>query len=131
MKEKLAKIEKVNPVHSDDRGVITDVLNENIGHVGLITFAKGAIRGKHYHHQSTQYDYVLSGKLKLIVCLPDGSERQDYTLEPGMGSEVAPGIVHTYLALEESTMIDMTTLGRKGDGYEADTVRVDLPFTII
>lgn len=126
MESKLVKITKIEPVHTDDRGSITDVLNEPIGHVGYITFTKGALRAKHYHHESVQYDYILSGKLRLVVCQPDGSEREDHVLEPGMLSEVQPGIVHTYIAEEDSVMIDMTTLSRKDDGYEEDTVRVDL-----
>ena len=46
--------------------------------------------------------------------------------EAGMATEVPPGIVHTYIAEEDSSMIDITTLSRADNGYEEDTVRVDL-----
>ncbi|XKT74487.1 MAG: cupin domain-containing protein [Patescibacteria group bacterium UBA2163] len=126
MKKKLATITTIKPVHIDGRGTITDIINKSISHVGCVSFKKGALRAKHYHHKSTQYDYVMSGKLRLVVCLPDGSEREDYILGAGMFSEVPPGVVHTYIAEEDSVMIDMTTLSRDDDGYEEDTVRVDL-----
>lgn len=125
MESKLITIKKINPSFSDDRGSITDVLDKPISHVGLITFIKGAVRAKHYHKQSTQYDYIVNGKIRLVVCKPDGSEREDHVLEAGMATEVPPGIVHTYIAQEESSMIDITTLSRADNGYEEDTIRVE------
>lgn len=126
MESKLITIRKVNPAFSDDRGSITDVLDKPISHVGLITFTKGAIRAKHYHKQSTQYDFILSGKIRLVVCMPDGTDREDHLLEAGMATEVPAGTVHTYIAEEDSSMIDITTLSRADNGYEEDTIRVDL-----
>lgn len=126
MESKLITIKKINPAFSDDRGIITDVLDKPISHVGLITFTQGAIRAKHYHKVSTQYDYIVSGKIRLVVCMPDGREREDHILESGMATEVPPGVVHTYIAEEDSSMIDITTLSRADNGYEEDTVRVDL-----
>jgi quercetin dioxygenase-like cupin family protein len=126
MESKLITIRTVEPAFSDDRGSITDVLDVPVSHVGLINFTKGAVRAKHYHKQSTQYDYILSGSIRLVVCKPDGSEREDHVLSPGMATEIPPGIVHTYIAEEASAMIDITTLNRLADGYEADTVRVPL-----
>lgn len=126
MESKLIIIKKIEPAFSDHRGSITDVLDKPISHVGFITFTKGAMRAKHYHKQSTQYDYILGGKIRLVVCKPDGSEREDHIIEAGMATEVPPGIVHTYIAEEDSSMIDITTLSRADNGYEEDTIRVDL-----
>lgn len=126
MESKLIKIRKVEPAFRDNRGCITDILDEAVSHVGYITFTKGSSRAKHYHRQSVQYDYVLSGKIRLIVCMPDGSAREDHIIEPGMATEVPPGIVHAYIAEEDSAMIDITTLSRSKDGYEEDTIRVDI-----
>lgn len=124
----LAVVKKLEPVHSDERGDIFDILNKNVSHIGLVTFKKGVIRARHYHHQSTQYDYVVSGTLKLVVCMPDGTQREEYVLESGMTSEIAPGIAHAYQALEDSVIVDITTLSREDSGYEDDTVRVDIEF---
>ena len=130
MSDNSVSVFKVDPVHTDDRGSIIDVLNEQIGHVGVVEFTKGAVRGRHYHVESTQYDYILSGKLLLVVCDKDGSNREDHELSVGMGTKIMPGKVHTYVALENSKMLDLTTLGRAGDNYEQDTVRVELPFEL-
>ncbi len=122
----LIKVKKLEAVHTDERGSIFDVLNKEVAHIGMITFKEGVVRANHYHHKSTQYDYIVSGKLKLVVCLPDGSQKEEYVLESGMTTEVPPGIVHAYKALEDSIMLDITTLSRENSGYEDDTVRVDL-----
>jgi len=127
MKEsKLITIRKIDPAFCDERGCITDVLDKPVSHIGHITFAKGAERAKHYHKESTQYDFILSGRIRLIVCLPDGSDREEHILEQGMATEVPPGVVHAYVAEEDSSMIDITTLSREDDGYEDDTIRVEL-----
>ena len=48
----------------DKRGMILDIfVNKPKDHCTLVTFNKGAIRGNHYHKKSTQYSFVLSGKL--------------------------------------------------------------------
>ena len=129
MTSNLITIRNIQPAHSDDRGDISDILDVPVSHIGLITFTKGAVRAKHYHKQSTQYDYILSGTIRLVVCKPDGSEREDHTLTAGMATEVPPGVVHTYIAEEDSVMIDITTLSRADNGYEEDTIRVDLDIT--
>lgn len=126
-KDSLIKIRKTEPAFCDQRGCITDVLDKTVGHIGHITFTeKGVTRAKHYHKKSTQYDYVLKGRIRLVVCLPDGSKMEEYVLETGMVTEIPPGVVHVYIAEEISEMIDITTLSREDDGYEEDTVRVDL-----
>lgn len=126
MNSNLIKIAQLRPAFTDDRGSITDILNLPVNHIGIIDFNPGALRAKHYHKQSIQYDYILSGRIRLIVCLPDGSEREDHILLPGMATEIPPGIVHTYIAEERSAMIDVTTISRADEGYENDTVRVPL-----
>ena len=52
----------------DNRGIIVDILeNENINAITYITIKKGKIRGNHYHKKTYQWNYVISGKMKLIT----------------------------------------------------------------
>jgi len=115
---------KLAPVFSDARGDIFDITEGNIGHIGMVTFVKGATRGKHYHKESTQYSYVISGTLKFTVSDIDGSNSREYLLEKGDLSTIPPRVIHTYEALSDAVMLDLTTLARTDDGYEKDTVRV-------
>ncbi|MDO8495015.1 MAG: cupin domain-containing protein [bacterium] len=122
---KKVKVYNVDPVFSDQRGHIFDILEENVGHVGMVTFAKkGLARGKHYHKKSTQYTYILNGKVKLITSDVKGNNKNEFVLEKGAFAEIPPNVVHTYVSLSKAEMLDMTTVNRKKQGYEKDTIRV-------
>src|SRR3989344_8174285 len=115
---------KLAPVFSDARGDIFDIAEGTIGHVGMVTFAKGASRGKHYHKDSSQYSCVISGTLKFTVSDIDGGNSREYVLEKGALSTIPPRVIHMYEALSDAVMLDLTTLARTNDGYEKDTVRI-------
>lgn len=117
-------VKKVIPVHKDGRGEITDLLNERVQHVGLITSTKNSVRGNHYHKLSVQYTYVLSGKFEVFVAKVDDIKNiEKITLKAGEIITISPKIIHTFKAVEDSTMIDVISLSRGGDGYENDTIK--------
>lgn len=120
-------IEKINPVYEDNRGRITDLLNEPINHVGFITTKEGEVRGRHYHKESIQYSYILSGKFEVVLAKPDNlSKVEKIVLNKGDLITISPNNVHAFIALEDSDMIDMISLSREGVGYENDVVRVNV-----
>jgi len=122
-------VQKIKPVHVDERGEITDILNDKINHVGFITTKKGVVRAKHYHKQSIQSSYILKGKFEVIVANPNNlNEREKFILNAGELIIIQPNIVHVFKALEDSDMIDMISLSRAGTGYEDDVVRVNIDF---
>lgn len=123
------EIRRLSPAHTDDRGSIIDLLNtaDPPEHIGMITFTKNAVRANHYHKESMQYDYVVSGRLQLATKGVDEpmDKVQLHTLEPGDLAIIPTNTVHAYKALEPTVIIDMTTRSREGSGYENDTFRVD------
>lgn len=119
-----AENQKIAPVFSDERGDIFDLVEEKVGHVGFITFKKGAVRANHYHIQSVQFSYIVSGTIMLRTSATDGSDVREYELTEGTLTRIPPMLVHTYTAQTDATMLDMTTLSRNDDGYEKDTVRI-------
>ena len=55
---------KITLAFTDDRGTIADIFySEEINHVGVIASYKGAIRGNHFHKQTTQHTYLVSGAM--------------------------------------------------------------------
>lgn len=117
---------KVNPAFKDKRGEIIDILEEKVQHVGMVTFSKRGIqRGNHYHQRSIQYSYVLTGKIKLVTSNVDGRNKQQFIQGPGTLSMIPPKVVHTYISMAPSSMLDLTTLSRKANGYEEDTHRIE------
>jgi len=124
VKKSLFKNYKIKPAFTDKRGAIFDLVEEKVSHVGLITFTKGAVRGNHYHKKSTQYTYILKGKIKFVVSDVHGKHKKSFILTEGMVSHIPPQMTHAYKALTPAAMLDITTLARGVKGYEEDTVRV-------
>ncbi|MBT3981969.1 MAG: cupin domain-containing protein [Bacteriovoracaceae bacterium] len=118
---------KINlvPAHTDDRGVITDLLeNKNINAVTVISFETDAVRANHYHKETTQWNYIISGKVKHVAKMLDG-EPVEIVMEKGDFVETVPNEYHAFKALEKSEMIVFTQGPRGGKEYESDTYRLD------
>jgi quercetin dioxygenase-like cupin family protein len=111
----------------DARGVIQDLL----GPVDAVTeiFTKaGAVRGNHVHRKTTQWTYVVSGKLKAAWIEDDGVH--DKVHDPGSLITEPAGIPHAWLALEDTTVLVFTRGPRSGEAYESDTIRLDRPIFV-
>jgi len=111
----------------DERGEITDLIEgENISAVTLISFTKGAVRGNHYHKQTTQWNYLISGKIKLVSQIP-GEKMVETIMEPGSLTVTSPNDRHALVGLEHSEVLVFTEGPRGGKEYESDTFRLDVP----
>jgi len=122
-----AKVEKISPVHIDERGEIKDLLNKSINHVGFITTKAGVVRANHYHKLSTQYNYVSKGKFQvLLASAEDASNVKKVILETGDFIEIPPKVIHQFKAIEDADLIDMISESRAGTGFEDDVVRVEI-----
>ena len=120
------KIE-ISVAFEDIRGKIIDLLeNETINAVTLITFKKGAARGNHYHEKTTQWNYLLSGKIKLLTQIP-GKEVLETIMGPGEFTITVPGERHALFAIEDAELMVFTKGPRGGKEYENDTFRLDKP----
>lgn len=120
-------VKKIEPVYTDERGQIKDILNENLKHVGIISTEKDAIRGNHYHETSKQYTYLLSGKIKILLAKVDSPTKiEKIILSPGELVTIPPLTIHKFKALEKSVFIEMDSKTRAGSGYEDDLIRVSI-----
>jgi len=107
----------------DRRGKIIDLLEgEDIDAVTIVTFKKGAVRGNHHHKKTTQWNYLISGKIKMIS-LESGSKPVAAILKKGDFMAALPNDHHTLIALEESELLVLTRGPRGGKDYESDTYR--------
>jgi len=122
------KIQEIRPVHIDERGIITDILNKPLNHVGIITTKAGSVRANHYHKTSIQYNYVLSGKFEVSISkIDNSSEIKKIILKPGMLLTIPPMTIHKFKAIEKTILLDMISESREGIGYEEDVVRIQDP----
>jgi len=115
----------------DKRGSIIDIFtNKPKDHCTLVTFNKGAIRGNHFHKKSTQYSFLISGKLILFSCKVDkngkfiGKPKKEL-LKPNSLITHKPFHAHAFKALEFSNFLAFADGIRGGKNYEKDTFRLD------
>lgn len=111
----------MKPNHTDERGTINDLLVTDDYSVTHITFTDGAVRGNHYHKETTQYDMVVKGKL---LCNQNGKEE---IVTPQMIIVHLPNDTHAYKALEDSEILSICFGKRRGNHYEEDTFRLETP----
>ncbi len=118
---------KLDVAFSDERGEIIDMLsNAQINAVTFITFRKNAVRGNHYHRATTQWNYVLSGRIRLRTRQGEGAGA-DVVMEKGELFVTVPGERHALEALEDSSLMVFTQGPRGGKEYESDTFRCETP----
>jgi len=114
----------------DKRGTIIDIFtNQPKDHCTLVTFNKSAIRGNHFHKKSTQYSFIISGKLKMVtarvnkVGKPIGKVKHEI-VSPNTLIEHKPFSAHTFKAIKKSSMLAFVNGKRGGKNYEKDTYRL-------
>ena len=110
----------------DNRGIIVDVLeNENINAITYITIKKGKIRGNHYHKKTYQWNYIVSGKMKLIT--KKNKIKKIITLKPGELALTVPNEHHALVGVTDCEVLVFTKGPRGGKEYETDTFRLKKP----
>jgi quercetin dioxygenase-like cupin family protein len=115
--------------HQDDRGVISDLVeNSNINAVTYITLKKGAVRGNHYHKQTTQWNYVVAGEIKFVTQEGDGPVKEA-VLGKGDFAVTEPMEKHALVGLQDAEILVLTQGPRGGKEYESDTFRLETPLT--
>lgn len=117
------------PVNFEDaRGTIRDILTHTpIEHVTIITCVAGAVRGNHIHKETVQYDYVVSGRMKILSRPAGASVVESVIAEPGTLVRHDPSEAHSLIALEDSVFLSITQGTRGGERYEDDTYRLEEP----
>ncbi len=118
-------IHNIKVAHKDDRGSISDILQQvTVDCVTLITIKKDAIRGNHYHKDSIQYSYVLSGEVSAYTQIPN-EKVEKAVLKAGDMLESPVMEIHSLHGINDNSVLLILTKGPRGGGqYEEDTFRV-------
>jgi dTDP-4-dehydrorhamnose 3,5-epimerase-like enzyme len=109
--------------HEDERGVIQDLLTEQLDSVTEIFTRAGAVRGNHAHSETWQWTYVVSGSLRVTERVP-GHEPSSRVFGDGALVCDCPGVAHAWQALEDTTVLVFTRGPRSGASYEDDVQRL-------
>jgi quercetin dioxygenase-like cupin family protein len=108
----------------DERGIIQDLLGP-VDAITEIFTKKDAVRGNHVHEQTTQWTYIVSGKMLTAYMDDDGPHY--VTRFPGELVIEPAGVPHAWKALEDTRVLVFTKGPRSGSAYETDTTRLDVP----
>ena len=113
-------------VFKDKRGLIADVIyNNQINHIAYITTNKNVIRGKHYHKKTTQYTFVLDGRIKYYHKNKSAKKVSQLILKKGDLIKSKFNEIHAFKTLSKKSVMLALTVGiRGGKDYEKDTFRV-------
>ncbi|MDP6647839.1 MAG: cupin domain-containing protein [Candidatus Woesearchaeota archaeon] len=116
---------KIDPAFTDERGAISNILEEDICHVAIITSKKGSIRANHYHPKQIQYVYLVSGKYETVSkdMKDDNAKEETLVVEPGTLVITPPMIAHAMRFLEDSVILNLTTGHRDSKNFEEHTVK--------
>lgn len=115
----------------DKRGLIIDIfINKPKDHCTLVTFNKDAIRGNHFHKKSTQYSFLISGKLIFVSCKVNQKGKLIGKLKKELVKSNSlithkPFHAHAFKALGPSKLLAFADGMRGGKNYEKDTFRLD------
>jgi quercetin dioxygenase-like cupin family protein len=120
-------LDSKKPAFTDERGKITDIVeNVPFDSLTLITSSKGAVRGNHYHRQTTQYTYILEGKCRYYSQKPGEPVEQAIVVKGDL--VVSPPLEsHAFEALDDSVLLAFCQGPRNGTQYETDTFRLAEP----
>ena len=117
----LVQIQKIDPVNGEifspiplknitnnkGKAVFLNSL-QSVNTIAVLEFVPNAgVRANHYHHQRTESLYIIEGKLKLYVWLPNSPEIDERIVESGHLITVKPGLGHAYKAIDHTWALEM------------------------
>lgn len=119
------KIDHLELSHTDERGYIQDIFQTKTPDATtLIQTVAGGIRGNHVHHETVQHVFMLSGMMFAYSRMPASAQVVRLELTPGDLLRHDAGEEHAYEAITDCTFLAFAEGVRKGQNYEADTMRV-------
>lgn len=112
----------------DERGVISNIADGQLGDVAVISSTAHAVRANHYHEEDWHLSFLVSGKMLYSWKSLDTSDNGEIEISAGSLFYTPKRTIHRMKFLEESLFIAVSKLNRNQEHYEADTKRVGSEF---
>lgn len=107
----------------DDRGTITNILQESCANVAVITSKRGTVRSNHWHKNDSHWIYVLSGSVQYSernLTAPYEMTHEVYTAGQRFFTPVKK--VHRVTFLEDSVIISMSKQPQTEEHHAEDCI---------
>ena len=103
------KVEKIEPILKDDRGLFFEVANKlEIRHIVVTTFNKNSIRGNQFRKNMDQYFFLISGKAKLVTKSLNNSIKNETQLTQGSLAYIPRNTAFVTIAEKESILLEFS-----------------------
>jgi dTDP-4-dehydrorhamnose 3,5-epimerase-like enzyme len=112
----------------DERGLISNIADGNLGDVAVITSSAKSTRANHYHEDDWHLSFLLSGRMIYSWKSLDSSDKGEIEVSASSLFYTPKRTVHRMYFLEQSTFIAVSKLNRNQENYELDTKRVGSDF---
>ncbi len=90
-------------VFEDERGTLVQLVHEGYNQINVVTSKAGVIRGNHCHRLNREGFYVVEGSFTVNV--HKGSEKASHTFKKGDMFLIEPEVMHSFIYLEDTTLI--------------------------
>lgn len=108
---------------SDDRGALTQLVHTGYTQINVVTSKAGTLRGNHYHKQSTEAFYIISGAVNVILSRENKEEKAAF--QSGDFFQIEPGTVHSMLYTEDTTLVALYDIPIELGNGEKDIIPQD------
>ena len=106
---------KIDFQHVDERGSLSQLIHNGFKQINVLESKKGVERGSHFHKESVEAFYVISGSVKVTLWSKD--EKEEVVFNKGDFFEIHSYVLHNMLFLSDCLMVQMyDTPVEKPDG---------------
>ncbi|MCW5314643.1 cupin domain-containing protein [Nostoc sp. KVJ3] len=92
---------------TDNRGSLWGITQNNWAEVNFIETASEQIRGNHYHKETIELFFIVSGEIKIIIDNLHSGEHIEFEVQKGDVFIIEPYEIHTFYTKTHSQWINM------------------------
>jgi dTDP-4-dehydrorhamnose 3,5-epimerase-like enzyme len=97
-------------VFEDERGSLKGITRDQWAEVNIIETRAGELRGGHYHRETLELFYILSGEINISIRHLTSGEAHQFTVREGDIFVVEPLEIHTFHVVTDSSWINMLSV---------------------
>jgi dTDP-4-dehydrorhamnose 3,5-epimerase-like enzyme len=112
---------------ADERGLIQNIADGEIGDVALISSQRGSIRANHVHENDWHLTFVVSGQMTYYWADVNGV-KQNTVVKSSEMIFTPQQTPHKMVFSSDTVFIAISKLNRSHHEYEADTKKIDFGF---